>query len=690
MSAGPINSARAVEAFPAGTAAVAGHRPIAGQILLLAFRTAAQTLQPRPWLRMLSLGLLYGTILAGGFFLAYQLRWEFALEGDFESQFLSLLGPVVLCKLLLLVSFGQFRTVLGYFGLHDFGCVAASAGIVSVVMLGLWYFSEPMAAPPRSVILVDFMLSAGGLTGARLLLRAMHDRSRNAEVRSDHFARRIGIIGAGDMGSSLVCDLITRRSSGLQPVVFIDDDPQKWNRSLHGVPILGPISRLPELVRLSRIAEVIITMPSAAPVKIKEVLDLAKVAGLKASIAPSFPRIGGEGRVGARTNPSGKGEAPSLRHRIFLSPPHMGPDEWALVQEAFASNWIAPIGPHVDGFEQEFAARHGFAHAAALTSGTAAAHLGLRLLGVGPGDEVFCSSLTFVASVTPALMQGARPVFIDSDDATWNMDPNRLEDALKERARDNRLPKAVIVVDLYGQCADYGVIAPLCARYGVPILEDAAEALGATCNGRAAGSFGRCAIFSFNGNKIITTSGGGMLVSDDEHLIRQARFLATQAKDPAVHYEHSQWGYNYRMSNVLAAVGRGQLRVLDHRVAARRRVFAAYERALGDLPGVTFMPEAPFGRSSRWLTCITVDPCPSGPDAEKIRLALEAADVESRPVWKPLHLQPVFQKMGCQHFGGEIADRLFRRGLCLPSGSSMSDEDLDRVTTTIRRVFGES
>lgn len=376
--------------------------------------------------------------------------------------------------------------------------------------------------------------------------------------------------------------------------------------------------------------------------------------------------------------------------RLFLSPPHLGSQEFEFVREAFATNWIAPVGPHVDAFEREFAAQFGFAHAAAVSSGTAALHLALRLLGVGPGDEVFCSSLTFVASATPVVHQGARPVFIDSEATSWNMDPELLRAALEQRAAAGRLPKAVIVVDLYGQSADYAALRPLCAQFDVPLLEDAAEALGATCQGQAAGAFGRCAVFSFNGNKIITTSGGGMLASDDEALIRQARFLATQARDPAPHYQHSHIGYNYRLSNVLAGIGRGQLRVLEERVAARRRIFAAYCAALGALPGVEFMPEAPWGRSTRWLTCLTIDPAKSGGvTREQVRLALEAANIEARPVWKPLHLQPVFQAMGCEHFGRGVADRLFADGLCLPSGSAMTAEDIGRVVDVVRGWWGK-
>lgn len=370
--------------------------------------------------------------------------------------------------------------------------------------------------------------------------------------------------------------------------------------------------------------------------------------------------------------------------RIYLSPPHMGHDELALVQEAFATNWIAPLGPHVDAFEKEVAALVGVPHAAALSSGTAALHLGLRLLGVQPGDEVLCSTLTFSASANPIVYEGGRPVFLDADPATWNMDPELLAAELHACARRGKLPRAVIVVDLYGQCADYARIEPLCAEYGVPVLADAAESLGAQYRGRAAGSFGKAGIFSFNGNKIITTSGGGMLVSEDAALIERARYLATQARDPAPHYEHSLIGFNYRLSNVLAAIGRGQLRVLPERIAARRRNLDFYREALGDLPGLTFLPHADYGRPNYWLTCVQIQPRAFGATREDVRLALEAENIEARPVWKPLHLQPVFA--GCRTRGGHVAENLFAHGLCLPSGSSLTSDDLARICAIVRSV----
>jgi len=368
--------------------------------------------------------------------------------------------------------------------------------------------------------------------------------------------------------------------------------------------------------------------------------------------------------------------------RIYLSPPHMGNMERELLLEAFDSNWIAPLGPHVDAFEREFCKTIGVSHSVALSSGTAALHLAMILLGVSAGDEVLVSSFTFVATVNAVTYVGATPVLIDSDDISWNMDPMLLKEELEDCARRGKLPKAVIVVDLYGQCADYDSINPICDRFKVPIVEDAAEALGATYKGRPAGSFGKVGVFSFNGNKIITTSGGGMLVSEDGALIDRARHLATQARDPAPHYQHSEIGFNYRMSNLLAAVGRGQLRALDQRVARRREIFEFYRSALGNIPGIYFIPDAPYGNSNRWLTCITVDPDEFGASREDIRLALEAENIESRPVWKPMHLQPVFSR--CRVRGGDVSAEIFEKGLCLPSGTDLKEADLIRIVEIVR------
>jgi dTDP-4-amino-4,6-dideoxygalactose transaminase len=370
--------------------------------------------------------------------------------------------------------------------------------------------------------------------------------------------------------------------------------------------------------------------------------------------------------------------------RILLSPPHMAGEERRLLLEAFDSNWIAPLGPQVDAFERELAETVGARCAAALSSGTAALHLALRLVGVGPGDEVICPTLTFIATANPVIYQGARPVFVDVSPETWTLDPDLLEEELAERARNGRSAAAVIAVDLYGQCADYGALESICDRYRVPLLEDAAEALGSRYRDRRAGAFGRAGVFSFNGNKILTTSGGGALVSDDRELVDKARFLASQAREPFPHYQHEEIGYNYRLSNLLAAVGRGQLRGLGDRVADRRRLFLGYRRRLENLPGLTFMPEADYGRSNRWLTVVSIDRRRFGADREEVRRALETRDIEARPVWKPLHLQPVFANAARR--GGRIAEALFRDGLCLPSGSGLTDGQQDEICSVIRDV----
>jgi dTDP-4-amino-4,6-dideoxygalactose transaminase len=372
--------------------------------------------------------------------------------------------------------------------------------------------------------------------------------------------------------------------------------------------------------------------------------------------------------------------------RIYLSPPHMGPHERELLLAAFDSNWIAPLGPHVDGFERELAGIGGVQHAAALSSGTAALHLALILLGVGPGDPVVTSTLTFAATANAIRYVGAEPVFVDVDPASWTMDPALVGEALADLEARGTPAKAVVTVDLYGQVTDHAAIDELCRPRGIPVVEDAAEALGSTRGGRPAGSFGAMAALSFNGNKIITTSGGGALLSDRRDLIERARFLATQARDPAPHYQHSTVGYNYRLSNLLAAVGRGQLRALPERVAARRANREAYVAALGDLPGVRFLHDPPEVVSNAWLTVLTIDAERLGADREAIRLALEAEDIESRPVWKPMHLQPVFE--ACRAYGGDVAARLFRDGLCLPSGSSLGGEDRARVVARFREAAG--
>ena len=375
-------------------------------------------------------------------------------------------------------------------------------------------------------------------------------------------------------------------------------------------------------------------------------------------------------------------QANSRHDRIYLSPPHMSAEDFQLLTDAFNSNWIAPLGPHVDAFEQEFVERMGGGYAVALSSGTAALHLALQVAGVKQGDEVLVSTLTFVASANAVQYCGARPVFIDSERTSWNLDPNLVADELRQADRRGRLPSAVLAVDVLGQCADYGAILDACQRYDVPLIEDAAESLGADYRGKPAGTLGDAGCFSFNGNKIITTSGGGMFVTKEKRWADAVRSLASQARCPTPHYEHEAVGYNYRLSNLLASIGRGQLRALNERVRQRRANFKFYEQHLGNLPGIEFMPESDQGNSTRWLSCVLVNSKQFGCSSEYVRLALEAENIEARPLWKPMHLQKIHKDFRVR--GGAVAEDLFQRGLCLPSGSSLRRRDLERIVNVIK------
>jgi dTDP-4-amino-4,6-dideoxygalactose transaminase len=388
------------------------------------------------------------------------------------------------------------------------------------------------------------------------------------------------------------------------------------------------------------------------------------------------------------------------KSKIWLSSPHMGGAEQKYVTEAFETNWVAPLGPHVNGFEQDLQHFTGVSHAAALSAGTAAIHLSLILLDVQPGDLVLCQSFTFSATANPITYQGAIPVFIDSEANTWNMSPQHLENAIQACMKGEAtyrgqklppaLPKAIMPVHLYGVPAKMHEIMQIAEKYNIPVIEDAAEALGSALHGKRCGSFGRFGILSFNGNKIITTSGGGALVSEDAQAIAKARFLATQARDNAPHYQHSHIGYNYRMSNIVAGIGRGQMEVLESRIAARRANFARYQEYFSGLNNqgyhIELQPETEGSFSNRWLTAITIDPLQNkGITREQLRLAFEAENIESRPLWKPMHLQPVFE--GAPFYGDGTSADLFEIGLCLPSGSNLTPEEFDRIFAVMDQVF---
>lgn len=378
-----------------------------------------------------------------------------------------------------------------------------------------------------------------------------------------------------------------------------------------------------------------------------------------------------------------------MKSKIWLSSPHMSGREIEFVKEAFDANWVAPLGPNVDGFERDLCDYTGAKNAAALSSGTAAIHLAMILSDVGPGDFVICQSFTFSATANPIVYQGATPVFVDSEPETWNMDPALLEEAIlkiRQRADKQGEIKTIVPVHLYGMPAKMNEILAIGERHGIPVIEDAAEALGSKYTGRPAGTFGKFSALSFNGNKIITTSGGGALLSDDEEMIRKARFLSTQARDNAPHYQHSHIGYNYRMSNIVAGIGRGQIQVLDERVKRRREINQWYRELLKDMPGVSFQT-APSDKhfSNHWLTAIVIDPETAGTDRETLRLALAEENIEARPLWKPMHLQPVFEK--APRFVNGVSESLFDNGLCLPSGSNLTDEELARIESVLTSLL---
>ena len=465
-------------------------------------------------------------------------------------------------------------------------------------------------------------------------------------------------------------------ASGVQMLLLVDEEGR-----LHRTVTDGDLRRL--ILAGAELEDTLVRLP------VREAVTADMTVSRKAALAlmdehsvNHLPLLDEDGRV---VDLLSRRDIPSP---ILLSTPHMGETELAFIAEAFRTNWIAPLGPNVDAFEREVADYLGVGHAAAVSSGTAALHLSLILLGVASGDRVFCSSFTFAASANPIVYQGAEPVFIDSDPVSWNMSPQALERAFEVAAGEGWAPKAVVVVNLYGQSADFDAIGAICERFNVPIVEDAAESLGATYKGRPTGSFGKLAILSFNGNKIITTSGGGMLLSDDEALIRRARYLSTQARQPVAHYEHTEIGYNYRMSNVLAGIGRGQLEVLDERVNRRREVFAAYQDGLAGVPGIEWMPEPEWSRSTHWLSTCVIKAEEAGLSARALSAAMSESLIETRPLWKPMHLQPVFA--GCRYFehGNEsVSDRLFEDGICLPSGSNMSADEIAQVVQALRAAI---
>jgi dTDP-4-amino-4,6-dideoxygalactose transaminase len=604
------------------------------------------------------------------------LRYDFDLELVWRREVaLSVVVAVTLQGAFGLL-YGLYRRRWRYGTFDEVKIVALTALSVGLVLtIGWWNAGAdaPTRPVPRSVPLLATGVCVLGQVAIRSMWRLYSER-RNRPTRDD--VERLVIVGAGE-GAELV--LRTLRSSAEAPYLvtaMVDDDPLKRNLRLSGIRVEGRVDDLATVARRTNSRTVLIATPGAAGSLFRRVTALAAEAGLRVLVLPPVEQLLGQVRL---TDIRPVTEADLVgRNRIFLSPPDVGESEREALLRAFDSGWIAPVGPDVEGFEQELAKLTGWQGAVALSSGTAALHLALLVNGVQPGDDVLVQSLTFAATANAVSYVGARPCFIDSESQSWNMSPHLLREELQQRAAIGDLPAAVVVVDLYGQCADYGEIVPLCSEYGIPLIEDAAEALGATHHGRPAGTLGTTGVFSFNGNKIMTTSGGGALVTPDVSLADRVRFLAAQAREPVPGYHHVEVGYNYRLSNLLAALGRAQLARLPEMSARRSAIHERYREALEGRDGLCFMPSAPWGGGNRWLTCIVFEN-PAHRDASIA--ALEAVDIESRPLWKPMHLQPLWASVPARVDG--TSERLWKHGLSLPSGSSLTDAQVDRVAAIV-------
>lgn len=653
----------------------------------------------RLWFNLLAHALLF----AGSYLFTLVMLGELFMPGEARALFERTLIPLLILRLASFWYHDLYEGLWVYVSFADLLNIIRAAVISTVgfVLLGIAW--EPMRVPQK-VALLDMLFCMMAVYGIRLVARNFYENISGAAES----ALRQEIILAGPLKrvQAFAAEMLSDPLACYRPVAIVDTSGEKKSSLMRisDVPVLSVKEVLARKSRFRDVRYIVVCLPYASQQDLDLVVEDLKPLDIPFTTVPYFDEIlSGQGEAPVRTALERKPEPPAARPRIFLSPPHMSGMEQEYIRRAFQSNFIAPLGPMVDAFEREFSEATGIPHSLALSSGTAAIHLAMKVLGIGPGDKVIASTLTFIGSVTPITFQGATPIFIDCDRKSWTMDPDLLAEAMKQCKEQGPLPKAVLPTDLYGQCCDYGKLRAICDAYGVPLIVDAAEAVGATYRGRHAGAGTNAAIYSFNGNKIITTSGGGMLASEDKAFVDQARFLSQQARDPVPHYEHSRIGYNYRMSNILAGIGLAQLKVLEERVQRRREIFEIYRYALGELPGIEFMPEANYGRSNRWLSVILITPEEFGADRETVRLALDAENIEARPVWKPMHLQPVFKlragskkpianeagKYEAEVVGGAVSEDLFRRGLCLPSGTSMTDGDLERVIRIIKHCRGK-
>jgi dTDP-4-amino-4,6-dideoxygalactose transaminase len=604
--------------------------------------------------------------------LAYFIHHDLSLPPEALERWLNGIPIITPVRIGVYYAFGMYSSLWRYASADELvrivlANVAASIGATLInVILRL--------NVPWVVVIVAFFVSTMLTGGLRFAYRIIRDE-RILKSETNIHRKRVMIIGAGEAGSIVIKELQGVKRHEYNPVIIVDDDPTKAHKTLHGIPIVLGTYKLAEYAQVKGIDEIIIAIPSASPQRIAELIDVAKMTDCTIKATPGIQDFVA-GKVAYKLVRS----SPIIADKIHLASPHMSEEgyEIAYVQEAFDTNWIAPLGNNVNQFEAELAQKVGIDHAVALVSGTSAIHMALRSAGIGDGDIVFVQDLTFSATVNPILYQNAIPVFIDSDDTTWNMDPGCLEEAFQKYPS----AKAVIVVHIYGLSADMDAIKAVCEKHNAILIEDAAESLGTTYKGQYTGTFGHYGIFSFNGNKIITTSGGGMLVSNNVEKIKKVYNWATQAREPERYYQHTELGYNYRMSNVVAGIGRGQLRILDQRVAQKRAIFEFYRAHLGDLEGLTFMPVNAWNEPNFWLTTILLS---NGVSPIQVIEALEHENIEARHIWKPMHLQPVFSKY--DYIGNNVATRLFEQGVCLPSDTKMTEKDLQRVVATIRKLY---
>ena len=608
--------------------------------------------------------------LAGLF--AYWLHYDLSLPPEAVERWMNGVPIITPLRLGVYYAFGMYSSLWRYASADEL--VKIVLANLSASILASWVNLLLGLQVPWEVVIISFFVSTSLTGGLRFAYRVIRDERMNS-ISTKAQRKRVLIVGAGEAGSIVIKELQGIKRSEYVPVLIVDDDPTKAGKTLHGVPIVFGTFKLAEYATIKSIDEIIIAIPSASPERIEELVELAKLTPCTIKATPGIQDFVA-GKVAYKLVRS----LPLVADKIFLSSPHMSEEghEIRFVQEAFDTNWIAPLGNNVNQFEVEMAHKVGIDHAVALVSGTSAIHMALRAAGIGHGDIVFCQDLTFSATANPILYQNAIPVFIDSDEATWNMDPVLLEQAFQKYPS----AKAVIVVHIYGLSADMDAIKAVCDKHNAVLIEDAAESLGTTYKGKYTGTFGHYGIFSFNGNKIITTSGGGMLLSNNAEKIKKVYNWATQAREPERFYHHTELGFNYRMSNVVAGIGRGQLKVLDDRVAKKRYIFEYYRAHLSDLEGLTFMPVNEWNEPNFWLTTILLS---NGVSPIQVIEALEQENIEARHVWKPMHLQPVFSNY--DYIGNNVATRFFELGVCLPSDTKMTDKDLHRVVSTIRRVY---